>query len=165
MPSHDDSLTSVLPAMTLLASLSTAAEVRHAISERRAGRDPAAQEEAAVARPFLHEARAELLELLLRLRTGLAYIDEHQEEADVAFVRHFDHLMTLNRTSRLLHVIHQRMLSLYPDVPEDLPEEVRLLKRQCETLIAEEDKTAFPQHLRAFLSQAFTTTARLRNDL
>ena len=155
---------SVLPAMTLLATLSTAAEVRHAISERRAGRDPAAQEDAGIVRPFLYEARRDLLELLLRLRTGLTYRKHHDEQESVAAVRHFEQLMTLRRAERLLHLIHQRLLSLYPDVPESVLEDVRLLESRCARL-QEADAASFAPSLTAFLEEALSFISNLREAL
>lgn len=163
MTSSNDDAQHVLPAMSLLASLSTAAEVRHGMAERRAGRDPAAQEETEVARPFLQEARRELHELLLRLRTGLAYEEDHPERETVAAVRHFDRLMTLNRVARLLHVMHQRLLSLYPDVAEERLEEVRLLETRAKALL-EESGDLFSQHLSHFLEDALLLAVKLKYE-
>ena len=60
----DPAEAAVWQAMVLFSTLSTATEVWHAVRERRAGRDPSAQEEAVVVRPYLRRAAGELQALL-----------------------------------------------------------------------------------------------------
>jgi hypothetical protein len=115
----------VLESMTLLATLSTAEEVRTSVAERRAGRDPSAQAPSDLAEARLHEAREALMELLMQLVLGRVPL-ERDDEADLAHaVRHFDLLMKLRRAERLVKTMHQHLLSLYPDVSEALVEEAR----------------------------------------
>lgn len=163
-PGDSPTEASVLQAMALLATLSTAAEVRHALLERRAGRDPSTQEEADVARLFLHEARQTLAELVMRMQVGLAYAEDHDEETTAALVRHFDHLMTLRRAGRLFQLVHQRLLSLYPDVSEALVEEARLLQARCEALL-EADGAASIDPLADLLDRAPRFLQQLRQEL
>jgi len=55
-------------------------------------------------------------------------------------VRHFDLLMKLRRSERLLHNMHQRLLSLYPDVSESLVEEARAVHGEVERLIEADEE-------------------------
>lgn len=120
--------------MALLATLSTARDVGRSVAARRAGVDPAAQEPADVATPALRVAVRDLNEVLMQLLLGHMHV-RHQDEDDLASaVRHFDLLMKLQRAGRLLHAIHQRLLSLYPDVSPELVEEARLAEAAFEQL-------------------------------
>lgn len=125
----------VLQSMTLLATLSTAAEVHDAVEKRRAGRDPSAQEPHRVAVPYLQRATRELQELLMQLLLSHVNIHYDHDEALALMVRHFDERMKWQRAVRLLQAIHQRLLSLYPDVSEALVEEARLVHRDAEALL------------------------------
>lgn len=119
--------------MVLMSTLSTAADVIQAMTERRQGRDPASQEEPEIARRFLDAACEDLEDLLVSLRAAHALrVDE--AAGAVVLARHVNELMLLNQASRLLHLIHQRLLSLYPSVTEELVETARLLERECGAL-------------------------------
>lgn len=144
--------------MALLASLATAADVWKDVAARRMGRDPSAQEPASVVRPFLREAGTELASLLMRLQAGLA----SPPAASVLLVRRFDSLMMLRRVARLLHRIHQRLLSLYPDVPEQLVEEARLLEKASAALL--DETTAYEARLSALLPRALRFVEALRRE-
>jgi len=111
--------------MTLLATLSTAEEVRESVAERRAGRDPSAQAPSGLATARLHEAREALMELLMQLVLGRVPLERDEEDELAHAVRHFDLLMKLRRAERLVKTMHQHLLSLYPDVSEALVEEAR----------------------------------------
>ncbi len=151
----------VLETMAFLSTLTTAAEVRHRIRERRAGRDPSAQEATDFARHNLERTGREFQELLMRLHASLVRARFHDENRLAALLRRFDDLLKLNRAGRLLHLIHQRLLSLYPAVPEDLVERARLLEGECQT-IGEAEDDAFLEALEAFLNGALGFTAQLR---
>ena len=133
----------VLQSMTLLATLSTAEDVRRSIADRRAGHDPAAQEQPDVATAHLHTAGTQLMDLLMQLMLGRMHIAHQDERPLAAVVRHFDVMMKLRQAERLLHQVHQRLLSLYPDVSDALVEEARevhadvyrLLDADAETLL------------------------------
>lgn len=116
--------------MALLSTLRTASEVRHAMAERRAGRDPSGQERGQPVRAYLQAALPTLRGLLSRLRVSL--VVERDERA--AFVQAFEDRLALARLARELHVVHQRLLSLYPAVPEALVEEARLRQQEAERL-------------------------------
>lgn len=119
-----------LHALVLLSTLRTATEVRYALAERRAGRDPSEQEDARPVRAYLQAVGSEIGSLIARLRVSL--VVEHEEQA--AFVQAFEDRLTLSRLARELHVVHQRLLSLYPDVPESLIEAARLRQAEAEHL-------------------------------
>lgn len=156
--------TALLRSMVLLSTLHTAAEVWHDVAEHRAGRDPSGQETVDVARPFVIAARAELETLLMRLHSSLAYRLSHDEDAVPALVRRFDDALLLRRVGRLLHVMHQRMLSLYPLVPEDLVEAVRLLEAH-QAQLAEADEEALDDATMAFLNEGLRFATALRRTL
>lgn len=125
----------VLESMTLLATLTTATDVRHAVAERRAGRDPSAQEPHARAATAVRLAASELKDLGMQLMMGQTHLRHQSEDPLGAAVRHFDLLLKLRQAGRVLHGTHQRLLSLYPDVSEALVEEVREVHRAVETLV------------------------------
>ncbi len=139
----------VWQAMVLFSTLSTAADVWHAARERRAGRDPSGQEPAAVVRPYLQAAAGELQALLMQLQAGHLHAERADEGYIARLVRRYDALMALRRAERLLHVVHQRLLSLYPAVGEERLEEARLLQRQSAALL-EADDEAFGEQLGRF---------------
>ena len=120
----------VLESMTLLATLSTATEVREAVQERRTGRDPAAQAPSDVATARLHEARRTLMDRLMQLVLGRLSLERLANDSLGHAVRHFDLLMKLRRAERLTKTMHQHLLSLYPDVSEELIEEARRVHDQ-----------------------------------
>ncbi|PSQ76442.1 MAG: hypothetical protein BRD37_07045 [Bacteroidetes bacterium QH_8_67_23] len=157
-PSVDDeNAGAALPPMALLATLQTATTVWEGVRERREGRDPAAQEAAGDARAYLDDAAGELTRLHMQLLMAKVQADRASEgnTADrpsddgsddepappvssasrlTAAVRRFDLLMKLRRTDRLLHGAHQRLMSLYPDVSEELVEEARQCRRELSDL-------------------------------
>lgn len=143
----------VLRSMVLLASFATASQVWKKIAARRAGRDPSGQEPAAVVRPNLIEAGHEVGELVLQLRRSWLYISHQPEERLPALVRRFELLLTLNRLEGRLHLIHQWLLSLYPEVSEALIEAVRGLRDRAAAL-QEMSPARIPEHLDAFLDEA-----------
>jgi len=152
----------VLESMTLLATLSTAEDVRAGVDERRAGRDPAAQAPNALATARLHETRDALMDLLMQLVLGRVPL-ERDEEGDLAHaVRHFDLLMKLRRAERLVKTMHQHLLSLYPDVSEAVVEEARHVHRTLRAVreagsIEVEEVPSLPEVLERGLSFAVWT--------
>lgn len=113
--------------LALFASVSTAAEVTTTIRDRLSGRDPSAQEPNGAALSYLSDAVPEIRQVLFRLRTLLLGRRDRDDGPSSALMR-FPELMLLLRASRLLHRIHQRLLSLYPAVSEEQVEEVRVLE-------------------------------------
>lgn len=150
MPS-DDRIDRQLRAMALLSTLRTAAEVRHAIAERRAGRDPSGQEAKQPVRAYLYDAHRESTGLLLRLRTSLAV----EADEGVALVHAFEDRMVLARAARVLHVAHQRLLSLYPEVTPEVVEAARLRQREAAQL-AGASGPAFREALAGFTGRFAT---------
>lgn len=133
----------VLESMTLLATLSTAADVSQAVSQRRAGRDPSAQERADAAVHHLRRTGDDLMDLTMQMLFGRVHLAHESEEALAAAVRHFDLLMKLRRADRALHAMHQRLLSLYPAVSEALVEEARLTHDAVADLVATADDVEY----------------------
>ena len=154
----------VLQTMVLLSTLTTASELRHALQERRAGRDPSTQETDEVVRPYMEVARLELQEMLMRLRASLAYAQHGHDDEMTAVVRRFDDLMTLTRAATLLQTVHQRLLSLYPHVSEALIEEARVLQRTSRKVIEAED-ASYMARLAPFLEHALVFAARMKREL
>lgn len=134
----------VLQSMTLLATLSTAEEVRESVADRRAGRDPAAQAPSDLAAARLHEARETLMELLMQLVLGRVPLERDEEGEMAHAVRHFDLLMKLRRAERLVKVMHQHLLSLYPEVSETLVEEARRVQHDMRALLDAESSAEAP---------------------
>ena len=151
----------VWQAMVLFSTLSTATTVWHAARERRAGRDPSTQETPAFVQTYLRHAAGELQALLMQLQAGLIHDEQAEEEGYIArLVRRYHHLMALRRVTHHLKTIHQRLLSLYPDVAETLIEEARLLRDDGSALLGDEAET-YAERLSLFLRRALVFTASL----
>ena len=156
LPQDDDHAeAAVWQAMVLFSTLSTAADVWHAAQERRAGRDPSEQEAAAVVAPYLHEAAGTVQAGLMQLQASR--LAGGEEKYVAGLVRRYNELMTLRRVEQELHVIHQRLLSLYPAVSENLVEGARLLHRDCGALLAGRAWDDLP----LFVHQGLVFTGRL----
>ncbi len=128
----DTPSSSTWSAIALLATLSTASWLQKSIQERRAGRDPAALEPVEEARAFLERTLPELGNLFYQLLTHAIY---KEEAAITPEVHAFERMMHILRVRRLLHRVHQRLLSLYPIVSEGVIESVRKLELEAEHLI------------------------------
>lgn len=137
--SPDASDAALWDAVALLSSLRAAFETAHARQERKAGRDPSAQEAHATARAWLEHARAALREELTLLRLDLV-LEADTEDATAAALRELDTLLRLGHIAQTLHRTHQRLLSLYPDVDETLVEAVRRLRTTADVLDAQADR-------------------------
>ena len=128
----------LMQSMTLLASLQTAFEVWSSVQGRRHGVDPTEQEPEHVARFYLRHTNRELKDLhrqlvLTRICTGSE--SAGAEPINMAApIRRFDELTKLTRVARLLQGVHQRLMSLYPLVSEELVERARKLQQWSESL-------------------------------
>lgn len=141
--------------MVLLSVLSTAADVHHRMEQRRIGRDPSEQEEEAYVRRYLMRALDELEEGFMRLHIQqMCALDDA--------VHQVDQRLLMQRIGRELHVVHQRLLSLYPAVSEDLVEQVRLLERQCAELL-DTPPTTFIEQMPEFTDAGLRCVERLRH--
>ncbi len=145
----DDARTeaAVWQAMVLFSTLQTAADVWQSTKERRAGHDPSEQEEATFVRGYLRESLGELQALAMGLRASLIAREDAGRIA--ALVRRFNDLSMLHRIARLLHVIHQRMLSLYPALDAALVEDARVLQTFASALL-DQTGDAFLEQAEAF---------------
>lgn len=113
--------------LVLMSTMSTAADVVFGMSERRHGSDPTTEEGPEVVRSYLRLAADELDELLVSLQAGRALAHAALSPSS-PFARNLNEVLLLNRLARLFHGIHQRLLSLYPSVPEELVEQARILE-------------------------------------
>lgn len=139
LPDDPRAEAAVWQAMVLFSTLSTATTVWNAHRERRAGRDPSAQEAAPFVRYYLRRAAGTLQAAFMQFQASrLAAEDETVHLA--AFIRRFDLLMALRRLTEQLKTIHQRLLSLYPEVPEDLAETARRLYTEGSDLLDADDE-------------------------
>jgi len=153
----------VLQSMTLLATLSTAEEVRESMAERRAGRDPSAQAPPDLAAARLHGAGETLMDLLMQLVLG--QVPERDDDEDLAHaVRHFDLLMKLRRAERLVTTMHQHLLSLYPDVSEELVEEARHVHGEIDALLDTESTDESPPALPDVLERGISFVVWTRHE-
>ena len=131
MANEPDS-TRAVEAAALVAALQTAAEWTAAYRARQAGDDPSDEQPEADATGRLRAERVELGALLMRLASSLAAPDDDSGVA--AALRHFDRLFVLRRARRVLHTIHQRLLSLYPAVDISVLEAARALEADATRL-------------------------------
>ena len=150
----------VFQSMALLATLTAAGRAWHHTRERRAGRDPSVQEHEAVVRPWLRNAVDDLRPLLMRLHASLAYQQHRPDEPALArAVRRFDDLMLLGRLTDRLQGVHQRLLSLYPAVDEQLVEDARMVHQQGSDLLG--DEAIGGDQLAAWVDRALAFVERL----
>ena len=143
---HDEDGTeenTAVRSIVLMSTLATAADVMHGMSERRHGRDPSAQEDEEVAATFIRAAAIELKDHLLALRASRVLSDDDDAAQSVRISRRMNEVMILNYIARLLHVVHQRALSLYPALSEELVEEARILHGECTAMRDEEEAVSF----------------------
>lgn len=141
--------------MSLLSTLSSAVEVAVAMRERREGRDPSEQQAQAEVLPCLDENARELERRLIALRTSLVAA-ERESASDVVLVRRMNDLLLLSRVARGFYGVHQRLMSLYPAVTEELVEQSRLIYVDCTALVdrddeVREDTLNFADNAAAFL--------------
>lgn len=154
----------LLQTVAVLSTLLTALEVRYRTSERQAGRDPSNQEAPSIAKSYLSEAIAEFEDILMQLSASTVYSASYDEDYLAAAVRRFDDLMMLNRTGVLLQSIHQRLLSLYPDVRESMVEEARLLQGVHRELV-ETDEEVYPDGLARFVERGLALALSINREL
>lgn len=127
--------------MALVAAARAAWNAARAVEERRAGRDPSAQEPERVARRDLTAVREGIVQRVVRLRlsnvVALSDRSEAGEEA-VRLAMAFDDRLLLSDLAADLHRAHQMLMTLYPQVSEVLIEETRRLHTHTETIAADD---------------------------
>lgn len=161
---NDRAEAAVWQAMVLFSTLSTAADVWHQARERRAGRDPSMQEETPFVRSFLREAAGALQAALMQLQASRIQSERGEEDPIAALVRRYNELMLLRQIEQLLQVIHQRLLSLYPAIPEDLAETARVLHSDSRVVLGSETDM-FLEDLGFFVHQALVFAGDLHRAL
>jgi len=155
----------VLESMTLLATLSTAATVRESVADRRAGRDPSAQEPADRAAARLRGAARSLMDLLMQLALSRVPLTDDDEGPLPHAVRHFDLLLKLRRAERLTQAMHQHLLSLYPDVSEALVEEARETHDEIDRFLETAPADAEGPHLSDVLERGLSFVVWTRHEV
>ncbi len=158
--SDDRFASAALHALALVASVRTALGVRRAIDARRAGLDASAQEEEGAVRVYLGGALGRIGSLLVRLR--LRAVAGPPDDPEAALVQAFEDRLALSDLAEELRVAHQKLLSLYPDVPEAVVEAVRRGHRQALALVEADDLDAV---LGLFLDRLADTQDELREAL
>lgn len=155
----------VLESMTLLATLSTAATVRESVAQRRAGRDPSAQEPAGQAAARLRNTGDALMDLLMEMALSRVPLEQRDEEPLPHAVRHFDLLLKMRRAERLTQAAHQHLLSLYPDVSEELVEEARRTHDEIERFLDAAPAEADGPHLSDVLEHGMSLVVWVRHEV
>ena len=112
-------------AMTLVAAIRAAYGTARSIADRQAGREPSAQEPEGVARLDLDALRAEAAALVVQLR--LRAITGAPESEAAALAQAFEDRVLVDDLGGVARRAHQKLLSLYPAVPEGVVEEARRL--------------------------------------
>ncbi len=146
----------LLRTMTLLSTLNLAAALALGMRERKAGRDPSAENDAAVVQPELVEISTTLRSLAFQLESS-TILGNSPEATDAAHtqaftVQRYVDLVRLQKVGQLLHRLHQHLLSLYPAIDEALAEEARLLENAC-TVARDAATDEFAVYLLPFLQQ------------
>ena len=113
--------------MTLVAALRAAYGTSRTIVDRRAGREPSAQEPEGIARTDLDALRTEAASLVVQLRLR-AFAGVPEDEA-AALAQAFEDRVLVDDLGGAARRAHQKLLSLYPAVPEGVVEEARRLAR------------------------------------
>ncbi len=149
--------------MTMLSTLSVAVDVHQSIRARRAGQDPSSQEPTGQARAYVLRILPDLHHRLARLRTSKVAASLARTQPLITAHR-FQQMMILRRLNRNLHLIHQRLLSLYPAISELLVEEARLLESDCRMLV-EEAPDDLDTQLNTFLNDGLDFAIRLETEL
>lgn len=144
----------------LAAALRTALGVSRGIAARRAGHDPSEEEPEAPVRLYLREAAGRMTSLVLRLRLHAA--SGAPADPHAALVRAFEGRIALADVAEELRVAHQKLLSLYPAVPETLVEAVRQRHHEALTLV---DDPTLDAPLGLFSERLADTLDRLRVGL
>ena len=116
-------------AVALVAAARSALQMARQIGDRRAGRDASAQEPEGTVRTDLDALRADLGALVVRLRLRVVVRSPESEAA--ALAQAFEDRTLLDDLGRTLSVIHQKLLSLYPGVDEEVVETTRRLASEA----------------------------------
>lgn len=119
--------------MSLLSTLSTALDVAISIRERRRGHDPSEQQSFNVVVPHLLKDIQDLATQLTALRAS-SVASEREAREEIQTVRQMNELLILAGIDHRLIGMHQRLMSLFPAVSEDLVEAARKLITVCSDL-------------------------------
>lgn len=124
MRDHTHSATA-FHAVALVAAARTALRAARSVSDRRAGRDPSAQEPEAPVRVDVAALADRLAGLGVRLQ--LRAVAGVPESEAAALAQAFEDRLLLDEVAQDARRTHQKLLSLYPAVPDAVVEEARQL--------------------------------------
>ena len=141
-------------AVSLVAAARTALQTAQKIGDRRAGRDASEQQPEADVRLDLEVLLREVRTLVARLRLRAAVgVDEA-----AGAVQSFEDRLLIDDLARVLDVVHQKLLSLYPAVDEGTIEDVRRLAAGSHARALGDDPA---RDLATYAAQAATLSDRL----
>ncbi len=124
MRDHTHSATA-FHAVALVAAARTALRTAQSVADRRTGRDPSAQEPEAPVRADLAVLADRLSGLAVRLQ--LRAITGVPESEAAALAQAFEDRLLLDEIAQDVRRSHQKLLSLYPLVPDLVVEDARAL--------------------------------------
>lgn len=153
----DHSLLPLVDTLALVATLRTALKASDAIVARQCGRDPSEQEPIGRVRDELRTTVESMGSLVLRLRLRLVAGSAPGDRARL--IREFNDRLALTDLAEQLRVAHQKLLSLYPTVEEELVEEVRLLGLEVRVHVEGDRSSSF---LKSFLERVANALHALR---
>ena len=164
-PSDEDWHAALVQTFTLLSTTSASVRILRSIHDRKMGADPSAQEEEPDAVAGLADSVRDLQELLMPLFVaGAVTADSPPGDERVYLVQQYDVLHRAAASASLLHRVHQRLMSLYPRVPDHLLEEVRLLHDDVSRAHAK-DEHARADAVNAALARTLSFALRLEQEV
>lgn len=116
-------------AVALVAAARAAVNAARSVADRRAGRDPSEQEPEAPVRIDLARLGDTLSESVVQMRLRIAAGAPTGRAA--ALAQAFEDRIRLDDVATMLRRAHQKLLSLYPSVEDDLVEEARVLAAEA----------------------------------
>lgn len=147
-------------AVALAAAARAALGAARAVSDRRAGRDPSAQEAEAPVRLDLLGLREALAERVVRLRLRVAA--GAPEGRAAALAQAFEDRLLLDDVGAMLRRAHQKLLSLYPAVDDAVVEDARVLTAEAARRAVADD---YAGGLSAFVADVSDWVDRLGDAL
>ena len=102
--------------------------------------------------------------MIFRLRANLLSCSDGRNYYVIRLVRRFDNLLILQRISRRLHLVHQRLLSLYPEVDADLIEEARILGNKSIEVVETESESELSAFV-LYLDRLLDFTAEVQRNV
>jgi hypothetical protein len=105
------------------------------------------------------------MDLLMEMALSRVPLEQRDEEPLPHAVRHFDLLLKMRRAERLTQAAHQHLLSLYPDVSEELVEEARRTHDEIERFLDAAPAEADGPHLSDVLEHGMSLVVWVRHEV